>query len=91
MRIEVGRYRYEPVEERICDFCDTNSVKDEEHFIFECFAYATERNKLFNGIEYNGSNSNMDKLSFLFENHTYKIVHFIKNAYERRKHLLYKE
>lgn len=43
LRIEVGRYRQEPLEERVCDFCTRNDIEDEEHFIFDCPLYDEER------------------------------------------------
>ncbi|KAK3092266.1 hypothetical protein FSP39_000496 [Pinctada imbricata] len=51
LRIETGRYSGEPVEERICNFCDKNDVEDERHFIFHCSLYETIRNNFLVKIE----------------------------------------
>lgn len=91
LRIEVGRYRQEPIEARTCDFCHTGAIEDEEHFIFDCTAYTEERSKLFQGSDLldNPNISRMDVLHLLFENHTCKIVHYIRHSYDKRKQLLY--
>ena len=92
LRIETGRYRYEPLEERICIFCDQNKIESEQHFIFECSLYDPERLNLFcgNEIDKNNNVTYNDKIYFLFENHTRKIVLYIKNAFLKRKSILYK-
>ena len=92
LRIEVGRYRQEQVEERICDFCPMNEIEDEEHFIFDCPLYAEEREILFKdtNLLLNQHITRGDILYLLFENHTCKIVRYIKKAYDKRKEILYK-
>ena len=43
LRIEVGRWRREPVEERICLKCVSGQLENETHFMFECAAYERPR------------------------------------------------
>ena len=40
LHIETGRYRNLKVEERLCKVCDSQSVENELHFIFDCEAYS---------------------------------------------------
>ena len=39
LRIEQGRYRKEALEDRICEFCESKEVENEEHFMLRCKAY----------------------------------------------------
>ncbi len=49
LRIETGRYSRPktPVEKRICQFCDTQSVESELHFLLDCSHYKAERDTFF--------------------------------------------
>lgn len=47
LRIEMGRYHGEPVEERICTFCCKNSIENEIHFLLHCPLYNDYRRILF--------------------------------------------
>ena len=50
LRIEVGRYNHELVEERICEFCDSGPIESEEHFLLHCPLYRDERNHLISTL-----------------------------------------
>ncbi len=40
LKIETGcRYERLPVEQRVCDVCDSNNVEDEMHFLISCNAF----------------------------------------------------
>ena len=43
LHIETGRYCNLKVEERLCKVCDSQSVENEFHFIFDCKAYSQLR------------------------------------------------
>ena len=43
LEIEKGRHHNLSRNERICQFCQTNSVEDELHFLFDCPAFDTSR------------------------------------------------
>jgi len=47
LRIEVGRWRREPVEQRICLKCMSGQLENESHFLAECVAYQQPRDTLF--------------------------------------------
>ena len=50
LHIETGRYRNLKVEERLCKVCDSQSVENEFHFIFDCKAYSQLRLMFYNWI-----------------------------------------
>ncbi len=50
LRIETGRYESLPVEQRICEVCDSNNVEDEMHFFISCNAFTQERTNLFTHV-----------------------------------------
>ena len=45
LRVETGRYKNESYPDRICEYCNENSIEDEEHFLVNCEKYHTERVK----------------------------------------------
>ncbi len=46
-KIETGRYERLPVEQRVCEGCDSDNVEDEMHFLISCNAFTQERTKFF--------------------------------------------
>ncbi len=49
-RIETGRYHRLPVEQRVCEVCDSNNVEDEIHFLFSCNAFTQDRPELYANV-----------------------------------------
>ena len=47
IKVETGRFTQIPQEFRLCILCDSNSVEDERHFLFECSFYEDIRNTFF--------------------------------------------
>ncbi len=43
LRIETGRYEWLPVEQRVCEVCDSDNVEDEMHFLISWNAFIQER------------------------------------------------
>ena len=39
LNIETGRFRNQPIEQRICNLCEFNEIGHEFHFIFKCTLY----------------------------------------------------
>ena len=39
LRIETGRYENTPRNERLCLFCTSNKIEDENHFLLDCKTY----------------------------------------------------
>ena len=52
IRIETGRYRGEPVSDRLWNICSQNNVEDEYHFLLHCLKYSSLRTDFFNYIGY---------------------------------------
>ena len=52
IRIETGRYRGEPVSDRLWNICSQNNVEDEYHFLLHCLKYSSLRTDFFNYIVY---------------------------------------
>lgn len=53
LRIETGRHtvpKKTPIENRICQMCNSNSIEDEKHFILSCPLYKSEREALFTNL-----------------------------------------
>lgn len=47
IRLETGRYRGLPVNERVCQFCDHNEVEDECHVLLKCPMYCDLRDEFY--------------------------------------------
>ena len=39
LRIETGRFRHESLDRRLCEFCQSNSIESEIHFLLHCPFY----------------------------------------------------
>ena len=52
LRIETGRYCRPPTpaDQRVCQFCNSGAVENEDHFILSCSIYSDERKKLFDSL-----------------------------------------
>ncbi len=48
--IETGRYERLPVEQKVCEVCDSVNVEDEMHFLISCNAFTQERTQLFSHV-----------------------------------------
>ena len=51
LRIKTGRYENIPRHERICLFCTSNKIEDENHFLLDCKAYSQIRDIFFSKLE----------------------------------------
>ena len=47
IRVETGRYENVPLQDRICKFCSSGSIEDEQHVLIDCELYNDLRYKLF--------------------------------------------
>ena len=49
LKIETGRWTrpVTPLQNRICTYCDTNTVDDEKHFLHDCNIFALKRSCFF--------------------------------------------
>ena len=46
IRIETGRYEKLPLKNRICPSCKGNTIETEEHFLFRCLLYESQRTQI---------------------------------------------
>ena len=51
LRIETGRYEKIPRNERICSFCTSNKIEDENHFLLDYEAHSQIRDIFFSKLE----------------------------------------
>jgi len=51
LRIETGRYKKIPRNERICHFCASNKIENEIYFLLDCEAYSQIRAIFFSKLE----------------------------------------
>ena len=51
LRIEIGRWKKEPVEKRVCEICmSRHQVEDEIHFLLDCEVYDEVRKRMYEEI-----------------------------------------
>ena len=90
LKLETGRYSNMKLEDRTCLICDTNDIENEEHFLFHCNFYSTERVNLETGINCNFNDlSTNEKFNAIFK-HPFKVAKYIKTAMNKRQRKLYK-
>ena len=64
MPIVAGRYSNIPIDERICQICQTNEIGDEFHYLFNCTFFSSQRPRQLK--EYYYTQPNMYKMTQLF-------------------------
>ena len=92
IRIETGRYIGEPVENRLCRFCNSQNVESELHFLINCTFYNDIRQTVFSEILMVPDFTQLDeqgKLTFLMVNHPRKIAKYLAASLFRRKQTVY--
>ena len=63
LKVETGRFTNIPLEDRVCDYCDSGEVEDEAHFLFDCTLYIDLREVLIHTcLGKNGNFRNFDRL-----------------------------
>ena len=92
LRIEVGRFRNEEVNERVCEICTLLEIEDEEHFVCVCPAYDQFRQILFNTAR--EINNQFDTLTtrnkFICNGKCLEsVAKFVKDAWHQRKRRLF--
>ena len=51
LEIETGRWNKIPRDQRVCKKCILNKIEDENHLLFECQMYGTERKEFYDTIK----------------------------------------
>ena len=92
LEIETGRRTGVEIERRTCQLCNSGSVEDESHFLFECIFYAYERNDFFTKIGVLSPESLSTETKFKKIMEHCNILNTVKYAceiYEKRKSKLF--
>ena len=94
LKIETGRFKNLPIEDRICELCQLRNVEDECHFLCVCPLYAQLRHSLFiKGSEVHQTFfelSKEDQLVILMSNCWKDVSNFVVSAWQIRQSVLYK-
>ena len=91
LRIETGRYKCEPFEDRICVLCDQNEIETEKHFLLHCPLYNRLRNDFFNKIgvsQYQNLILDYSLFVNIIINYPRQTANFIFNSYQIRQQKL---
>ena len=93
LKLETGRFRRLTVEQRVCELCNSNSVEDELHFLFNCSIYEEVQRVLFTQVEYCNVNlrqfSNLDKFKQMMQSSIFPLCKYIDSAWNIRTNYLY--
>ena len=92
IRIETGRYIGETPEQRLCRFCNMQSVEDEKHFLLHCGLYNNIRENVFQDILHTDIFINLnsdEKLTYLLQTYPRKIAKYLVQAYVKRRNVIY--
>ena len=94
LNIETGRFRNQPVQDRLCTLCEFNEIEDECHFLFKCSLYNDLRNDWIRNItDKTPDFVEMDtttKFKVIFAIHHRITAKFILRSYNIRKENLFR-
>jgi hypothetical protein len=96
LKVETGRFRRIPLDQRRCEICNSGKVEDERHFVCECPQYKYTRDilyeKVINNQNINFSDySNEDKFIYLMSHAQKYLANFTEKAWFNRRYFLYKQ
>ena len=90
LMIETGRFSGKKLEERLCIFCDINTIESETHFLLECKCYEILRRQF---LKNNVTNITLHQdliMMELFDNHPRQLGKYITKIFNVRKEIEYK-
>ena len=70
--IVLGRYNNRPIEESVCNLCNSGDVGDEFHYIMKCKFFETDRKNLI--PQYFWRSPNVITFELLFSSHNKKLL-----------------
>lgn len=91
LRIETGRYKSEPPQDRICQFCNNNEIENEKHFLLHCKLYEIKRIDFFRKIGFkNLSDLSLDYTFFsdILCKFPRQSANFIFDAFKTRQNFI---
>ena len=92
LEIETGRWRGLEIDRRTCKLCNSNSIEDEAHFLFDCTFYLNERTQFYSNIGVQDFHllSAPTKFNILMEQSNILItVKYVCKIYDKRKMKLF--
>ena len=94
LNIEAGRFRNQPMEDRLCTLCEFDAIEDKCHFLFKCSLYNDLRNDWIRNItDKTDDFVEMDtstKCKVIFAVHHSITAKFILRSYNVRKENLFR-
>ena len=91
--IETGRYKDTPLEQRVCQMCNSQAVEDEEHFIGRCRKLKGVRDKYKHKFAQKGLDTsiiNIDCISNMLKPDYVKLTsEMLLDLFELKKNLIY--
>lgn len=92
LKIETGRFQNIPVDERLCDLCNTD-IEDEYHFLMACPKYAEFRQQMITNVSEKYPEivglSLTEKFRLIVQLQFKELATFLDKAWHKRKALLY--
>ena len=94
LKIETGRFINLPLNERICELCDTGDVEDEKHFVCICPRYSNERRAFYETLSnidpsFSRLDSTHDVFNYIVKNVDKTIAKFVLRIWNLRTNFLY--
>ncbi len=86
IQIELGRFRGQKTDDRICPVCK-NGVETEIHFLLECPSY--NRNAFFQDLSINQNFSSVQKLKLCMSEYQKPTSKFMCDLWNQRQKILY--
>ena len=94
IKLKTGRYTNLPIEERLCEICNTDAIESEMHFLLDCELYTVERNNLISNVTNKYVYfSNLDKheqFNYLVSCEWKLTSLYVKAAWKKRQLFMYK-
>ena len=90
LAVETGRFRSIPLENRLCELCNS-SVEDEKHFICQCPFFSTLRSKLLSDLALLSTSLSIEDLfiKIMSTEKIYSLANYVEKAWHLRKCYLF--
>ena len=85
LNIEVGRFRGLAETDRLCIFCNNNSIESEVHFLLECPFYSTIRTSLLNDTGIDRHTPNKENINVLMNSHQRSTLNHLFDMWLKRR------
>ena len=93
LKIETGRFKNQPLDERMCEMCHLGKVESELHFLCECPLYNNYRDTLYGNVSIYYPNfqtlSQQSKFEYLMKYRWREVSKFIEHSWNVRRNKMY--